>query len=293
MTYSRWRDTGLRFEFREHGIFHQRHGEGTTALLLIHGFPTASWDFEPLWPALCQRFDHVLAPDLLGFGFSDKPPKHRYSLLEQADLCEALLRNYGVKDVHLLVHDYGVSVAQELLARSNEGGHPGRTLHSVVFMNGGLFPEAHHPRPSQKLLRSPVGPLFARLVNERRFGQTLSRIFGPDTQPTVIEIHDYYRMVAGRGGLHAMPRLIRYLDERVAHRQRWTGAMTQTSVPMRLIYGTADPVSGNDMATRYRELIPSADVVALEGIGHYPQVEAPDRVLKHFIQFHRRIESEN
>jgi len=61
--------------------------------------------------------------------------------------------------------------------------------------------------------------------------------------------------------------------------------MRQTEVPMRLIDGPADPNSGSHMAARYREVIPAADVVMLDDdIGHWPQIEAPDAVLEHFLE---------
>ncbi|SFF63147.1 Pimeloyl-ACP methyl ester carboxylesterase [Fontimonas thermophila] len=287
MNFSRWRDSGRRFAFGPHSIFYQRHGEGSCALLLIHGFPTASWDWEPIWSTLCAHFPQVLAPDLLGFGFSDKPPHHRYSLMEQADLCEALLAHCGVNEVHLLAHDYGVSVAQELLARDLERHGHGLRLRSVAFLNGGLFPEVHRATAMQKLLHSPLAPLLTRFIRERGFGRALAKVFGPQTQPTPIELHDFWRLVAENDGVRVMPRLIRYLDERRKYRTRWVGALIHTRVPLRLINGPEDPVSGAHMAERYRELVPAADVVLLPGIGHYPQVEAPDRTLAAFLAFHR------
>ena len=60
-------------------------------------------------------------PDFLGFGASDKPADHDYSLLEQADLVEALWAQEGVDETALVAHDYAVSVAQELLARARRG----------------------------------------------------------------------------------------------------------------------------------------------------------------------------
>ncbi|MES0874784.1 alpha/beta fold hydrolase [Sinimarinibacterium thermocellulolyticum] len=288
MSFSRWRDTGAHFHFNGHDIFYQRHGAGETALLLIHGFPTASWDFEPVWNGLCERFEHVLAPDLLGFGFSAKPKRHRYSLLEQADLCEQLLARYEVRRVHVLAHDYGVSVAQELLARQLERPEREATILSTVLLNGGLFPETHRPTGAQKLLKSPLGPLLAALMNERAFGRAFSRVFGPRTRPTPIELHDFWRLITFNDGQRVIPRLLRYIDERRAQRSRWVGALTHTTVPLRLINGAEDPVSGAHMARRYAELVPDADIVSLEGIGHYPQFEAPDRVLRAVLDFHRR-----
>ena len=65
--------------------------------------------------------------------------------------------------------------------------------------------------------------------------------------------------------------------------------MQFTRVPMRLINGPLDPVSGEHMARRYLELIPNPDVVLLPEIGHYPQVEAPDLVLQALYDFHVRV----
>ncbi|MEQ1439784.1 alpha/beta hydrolase [Fontimonas sp. SYSU GA230001] len=288
MSLSRWRDTGERFDFKGHSIFHHRHGAGAAALLLIHGFPTSSWDWEPIWPGLCAEFQHVLAPDLLGFGFSERPPGHRYSLIEQADLCEALLNRFGVTTVHLLAHDYGDSVAQELLARDLERGGSGLRIGSAVLLNGGLFPEAHRATGTQKLLKSPLGPLAARLMNERSFGRSFAKVFGPETRPSPIELHDFWQIVSQNDGRRALPRLLRYIDERRRQRERWVGALVHARMPLRLINGPADPVSGQHMADRYRELVPHPDVVLLPGIGHYPQVEAPDRTLRAILDFHRR-----
>ena len=110
-----WRNRGRSFVYRGHRVFYRRTGHGES-LVLIHGFPTASWDWHKLWHELGQRFD-VVAPDMLGFGFSDKPRDYDYSLVDQATLHETLLAELGISSVHILAHDYGDSVAQELLAR--------------------------------------------------------------------------------------------------------------------------------------------------------------------------------
>lgn len=108
MSLEEWKQSGRYFQHGEHQLFYRDHGKGPKALLLIHGFPTASWDWAPLWPALCEKFPRVIAMDMLGFGFSSKPVDHRYSMMEQADLHGALLARLGVARVHVLAHDYGV-----------------------------------------------------------------------------------------------------------------------------------------------------------------------------------------
>jgi pimeloyl-ACP methyl ester carboxylesterase len=269
---------------RGHALFHRVAGpRDAPVLLLIHGFPTASWDWHALWPVLASRF-RVIAPDLLGFGFSAKPPRHAFSLLDQADLCEMLLLRHGVSEYHVLAHDYGDSVAQELIARQPELGERPR-LRSVAFLNGGLFPETHRPRLVQRLLASPFGPWIARRMTRARFGREMRRIFGPGTPPSEDLLDGFWSLIEREDGRRVMPRLIGYMQERRVHRRRWVEAMQHTRLPLTLIDGLADPVSGAHLVARYRELVPSPDVTALAGIGHYPQCEAPDAVLDAYLGF--------
>ena len=254
-------------------------------LLLIHGFPTASWDWEALWPELARRF-RVFAPDLLGFGFSAKPRRYDYSLLDQADLCEGWLREEGVREYHVLAHDYGDSVAQELLARQGADGERPR-LRSVAFLNGGLFPETHRPVLLQKLLLSPIGPVFARMASRDSLASSLRRIFGPDTPPDDELIDAVWTWMRHSDGASVMHRLIRYIPARRRQRERWVRAMQDKALPLKLIDGCADPISGGHMVARYRELVPNPDVTELPRIGHYPQVEAPEAVLAAYLEFRK------
>jgi pimeloyl-ACP methyl ester carboxylesterase len=290
VTLDEWRAAGNTFTYRGQPIFFRDEGTGDD-LVCIHGFPTASWDWERIWPALVRRF-RVLAADMIGFGFSAKPRDYDYSILDQATLTEAFLDARGAGAVHVLAHDYGDTVAQELLARHDErvaAGKPTRTIRSICFLNGGLFPETHRARLVQKLLIGPLGPLVARLANERNFGQGFSAIFGPRTRPSAAELHDFWTLMSGNGGTRIAHKLIRYMEERRRYRERWVGALQRTRVPLRVIDGPEDPVSGRHMTVRYRELVPNPDVVLLEGIGHYPQVEAPELVLRHYLEFVDRV----
>lgn len=281
---SQWAAQGQDFTFGEHRLRYWEAGEGEP-LLLIHGFPSGSWDWHYLWQTLAGRY-RVIACDMLGFGFSAKPRNHIYSLLEQADIQQALLQHLGVEQYHVLAHDYGDSVAQELLARDAQGES---RLQSMCFLNGGLFPETHRPVFLQKLLMSPIGFLIGRRFNRKRMGATFGRIFGPNTQPSEQELDAFWEMIAVNDGPAVMHRLIRYMAERPAHRERWVSAMQTTAVPLRVIDGAEDPISGAHMVERYRELIPNADTVLLRGIGHYPQVEAPELVLEHYLAFREAL----
>jgi len=283
-----WRNAGAWFEHRGHRIFWRGDGVADApVLLLIHGFPTASWDWDALWPGLAKRY-RLLALDLIGFGFSDKPPSYAYSILDQADICEELLRERGVGRYHVLAHDYGDTVAQELLARGIEpGDRP--TLQSVCFLNGGLFPETHRPVLIQKLLLSRIGPLVAKLTNKKAVARTMRRIFGQRMQPDADLIDAFWELMTLHDGLEVFPKLIGYMPERHLRRERWVGALQAASLPLKLIDGTEDPVSGAHMVQRYRELVARPDITELPGIGHYPQIEAPREVLAAYLEFRDRL----
>jgi pimeloyl-ACP methyl ester carboxylesterase len=287
-----WRSCGHHATVGTHRIFvREADADARACLLLLHGFPTAGFDWQPLWRDLAGRF-RLLAPDLLGFGFSSKPPDHRYTVVEQADVVEALLYERRITRVHVLAHDLGDSVAQELLARHElrrRDGTDGPRIDSIVFLNGGLFPEAHRPRPIQRLLASPLGPLLVRLLDRRRFERSIAAVFGPDTRPATQWLADAWTLVSHDDGHRLAPRLLAYIGERRAMRSRWVGAMLNTQVPLRLVDGTADPVSGATLVARYRELLPQPDVAELPGIGHWPQVEAPAAVLDACRAFWDRI----
>ncbi|WP_172144551.1 MULTISPECIES: alpha/beta fold hydrolase [Pseudomonas] len=282
-----WRAQGRDFDFRGHALRYWTAGAASAEpLLLIHGFPTASWDWHYLWASLAKKY-HLIACDMLGFGDSAKPRGHAYSLLEQADLQQALFVHLGIQaPLHVLAHDYGDSVAQELLARHYESR---LQLASCVFLNGGLFPETHRPVLVQKLLLSPIGALIGRLFNRQKLAANFARVFGPQTQPSAEELDDYWRLIARNDGPRVMHRLIRYMPERRVQRERWLAAMQRGGVPLRVIDGAVDPISGAHMLARYRELIPAPDTVLLDGIGHYPQIEAPEQVLEHYLAFRQTL----
>ncbi|MEQ1802526.1 MAG: alpha/beta hydrolase [Gammaproteobacteria bacterium] len=276
-----WRRPGTVFAHRGHAIFVRRGGDpAAPVLLLIHGFPTASWDFAPLWGGLAARW-RVLTLDMLGFGLSAKPPGHPYAISDQADLVQAFLRAEGVAEYHVLAHDYGDTVAQELLARDTSVP----ALRSACLLNGGIFPEAHRPLLIQRLLSSPVGPLVARLSTRSTFAASMRRIFSKSRPPTEAELDGWWALVTRGDGRATLAGLSRYRQERRRLRARWVGALQTTRVPLRLIVGLADPIAGAATAVRYRQLVPVPDVVELPGVGHYPQVEVPDLVLEAYEAF--------
>lgn len=285
VTLEDWQRGSKWFTYEGHAIFSRMAGRGEP-LVLIHGFPTASWDWNRIWPMLVQN-NSVMALDLLGFGFSDKPLEHAYSIEDQADLMQGFLEGLGLESVHLFAHDYGCSVVQELLAREQESILPFR-IASVCFLNGALFPEVHNPLMIQKILRSPLGGLISRALTRNSFERSFLKLFGSKTLPGRQDMDDFWHLLTYNNGRGILHHLIQFMEERRCHRHRWVSALQKAGQPMRLISGVADPVSGAAMAQRYQALIPEPDVVQLRNVGHYPHFEKPWEVYGAYREFRKR-----
>lgn len=290
---SEWKEQGQFETINNQQIFTRQSGDrNSPVLLLIHGYPSASWDWEGMWKALTQCY-YVITLDMLGFGLSAKPKNARYLITEQADIFHSYLKKLNISHYHILAHDYGDTVAQEMLARqvnvNNSVDQDRPRIDSVCFLNGGLFPETHRPLLIQKLLLSPLGVLVSKLTNKQRFEKNLQRIFGPATQPTYEVVDTLWQLLNHNNGLAVMHKLINYIPQRNQHRERWVGAIINSNVPVKLINGTKDPISGQHMVNRYRELIPNANVTEMPKLGHYPQIEDAEAICEIYLQFRKTI----
>jgi len=284
MQFNTWKSTGRKFVYKnKHNIFYQQGGSGPL-LLLLHGFPTASWDWNKIWGSLSSRY-RVCTLDMMGFGFSAKPRDYTYTIASQVDLWETFLRENKLYSFHVFSHDYGDTVVQEMLARSRENLEYEFDIKSVCFLNGGMFPETNFPTFTQKLLLTPLGTILKHFMGRDTLAKNFKKIFGKNTQPNEQEIDEFWEIMNYNSGKRIIHKLIKYLNERDTYKIRWREAIQHTNVSKRLINGGVDPISGKHMALFYKEIVPNADVVILETIGHYPQVEAPQEVLDHYYNF--------
>src|SRR6185369_7372183 len=118
----------------------------------------------------------------------------------------------------------------------------------------------------QRVLASPLGFVLAKAMTERGFSKGFSAVFGRDTKPSAEEMRAFWELAVTNDGLAVVPKLLGYMEERKESRERWVSALVRSPVRLRVIDGAADPVSGKHMVERYRELVPDADAVLLDGI---------------------------
>jgi pimeloyl-ACP methyl ester carboxylesterase len=288
MNLSDWRKSGDYLDYEGYPIFYHYEKNEKETLLCLHGFPTTSFDYRKIWNELNKNFS-LLAFDMIGYGFSAKPVDFNYTTFQQVDILEALIKHLKIEKLHILAHDYGNTITQELLARAEENRLK-FSIETICFLNGALFPETHRPILAQKILISPVGFLFGRFITDSKFKKSLASVFGKNTQPTEDELNDFLELFKFNDGRRIAHKLIRYMLERTTYRNRWVGALENMKQPFRFINGLSDPVSGAHLVARFREILPEQkDIIELETVGHFPHFETPETVLEKFLEFHAKL----
>lgn len=253
--------------------------ESHEPLLVLHGFPSCSFDFRHVLPTLAEHRRVVLC-DFLGFGLSAKPDV-RYSIRMQADVVEAVARHAGLKSVALLTHDMGDTVGGELLARSLEGTL-GFEITRRVLTNGSIYIEMAQLTPGQQFLLSLPDERLdvddeAAAAAKDGFTSGLASTFSPDHPASQDELDAQWELVRFNSGYQLLPRTIRYIEDRRAEEHRFTGAIETHPSPVAVVWGDRDPVAVYAMAERIVATRPNTPLVKLDGVGHYPMIEAPER----------------
>jgi len=256
---------------------------GRPWLVCFHGFPTSSWDWHLLLPYL-QNTYRVLVFDFPGYGLSEKPPRRDYSLKRQLDAAEALLQHLQIRSFDLLTHDMGNSVACELLRR-RESGDCRYSLNSLTVLNGGIYMELHRALFTQKLLRTPgVGAVAARLTSWRLFRRQYPNVYADPAQFDDEHYRSQWSLIMNNGGRRVLHGIAGYMKERKRMGAQWTGPLERFEGPCKVIWGERDPIALHAIAQRLCRRNPAARLHTLEGVGHYPQLEAPGRVARALAQ---------
>ena len=277
-----WRSRGRHLTFGGHRIFtvdiHPRGAELHPPLLVLHGFPTSSFDFHLVVDRLAEH-RRVLLFDMLGYGLSDKPDRP-YTFSLQADIAVALLDALGVDRLGLLTHDVGDTLGGELLARQLEGSWAA-DITDRTMANGSIYQRLARLSPGQQLLLALSDERLA-LDDSPDRDAVMAGVAATFSAASVVdhdELDAQWAMISHLDGQRLLPRLIRYVEERRRHEARFTGAIEDHGSPLTVVWGRDDPIAVPEMtevlcAGRERIVLR-----LLDGVGHYPMVEAPERFL--------------
>lgn len=274
MSVRDWNDRGHRKSIDGHEVFFVDEGAGP-AIVFLHGYPSSSYDLHLCWDRLTANH-RVVAHDHLGFGFSAKPRHWTYSLRDQASLAIELWTQLHVDDVHIVAHDYGQTVAAEVLARRAEGVLP-FSVTAVTLCNGSTLVDLASMSILQRLVPRPIiGDLLVRLSNKAIFHRQIRRVLGNKGAVPDSEIDDMFELMTRDGGRAVWSKIARYQDERRAYYDRFVGAFEALRLPCHIVWGQLDAVATAAMAERLHEIVEGSQLTWLDDLGHYPMLEGPD-----------------
>ena len=248
-------------------VAYREAGEGPTVLLL-HGFPTSSYLWRDLIPLLAAR-SRVIAPDLLGYGESDKPEVA--TIRDQAVAMSELLDGLGAEDVAVVGHDIGGGIAQ-LLALS-------RDLRALVLIDSIAFDAwpIEGVRMLQEVPDEPVDEEFVRGVVGVSLDLGMAhpeRLSAEDREelvrPWLVDPAALVRAARGIDGIGLADAPLETLDTRTL-----------------VVWGEEDPYLSPGLADRLGELMPGASVALLPGCSHFVTEDAPEAVLPLIVEYLR------
>lgn len=271
---------GLKMFVHQRGPSIASSQEGPPTVLLLHGFPTSCYDWRGVVERLSGRM-RAIAPDLIGFGLSDKPTAYSYSLFQQADSIEALLAALEVRAAHVVSHDLGTSLHSELLARQAEG-RLGFELQSSTFLNGSMLQWLAKITPFQELLAANAtlpqaieicrGSFSAMYVPALQKLMMRPEVIGDDDAQVMLDLLRY------QDGNLRLPAIAGYMRERYVHADRWLGALEATTAPMQIVWADSDPIAHIEMGRELARRCPRAKFTELPGVGHFLPMENPAAV---------------
>jgi pimeloyl-ACP methyl ester carboxylesterase len=289
-----WRDLGGYFSWRPADgaaapveVFHVELGDPEApALLLVHGWPTSSFDWSGVAGRLSDRF-RVCALDFPGYGFSGKPPGWGYSLERDAELLEFYLAEViGAEAGVIVAHDRGDSVA---LLYAN--GRPSTGLEHLVLSNGNIFlPLSNLTAAQRQILDQRSWPKIAAVLTAPGLAAGLgASTFTPPRTAGDPEVEALTAIFSHEDGVQVLHETIQYLIERAEHEQAWLAGLAQASFPVTLIWGLNDAVSPPRVASYvWHEHImrkPGRNrLYLIPDANHYVQLDRPDafaQVLEH------------
>jgi pimeloyl-ACP methyl ester carboxylesterase len=279
------RDTELgRYEeiaLHGHRVGFQAAGEGPLVVLL-HGITSTSDAWRQVMPRLAERYT-VIAPDLIGHGRSAKP-RGDYSLGAYAAGVRDLLAVLGFERGTVVGHSFGGGIAMQFAYL-----FPEYIERMALIASGGLGREVHPLLRAATLPGSDwVLPLLAREWSIRAGDavRTVAGKLGMEAGPDLAEFARGYASLAEEGAseafIHTMRSVIDHEGQRVSALDRLYLA---DQLPTLFIWGANDPVIPVEHGRNAHRVVPNSRYVEIEGSGHWPMLDDPDRIVRELSDF--------
>ncbi len=232
------------------------------AVVFLHGYPTSSYLWREFVPLFAPWF-HVIAPDLMGAGDSDKPADLPLHIRAQAGYVRELLEALGVGSFAAVGHGAGGGIAQLCALR---GWARAMVLLDSVAFDAWPTPLVREVQRSER----PAEPSEGFLPHWLRSGMGKAERLTADT------VREYLRPYQDPEGAASLLRMVRALDgEGLVGLEPQLGAL---DIPVLLLWGEDDPYLPVEVAERLHEALPTSSLALLPGCSHLLPEDAPETV---------------
>lgn len=279
-TYHRVQVDGL-------GIFYREAGsKNAPTIVLLHGFPSSSREFDTLIPLLATRY-HLIAPDYPGFGQSDapSPSAYAYTFDHIAETASDLLTGLKIDSYTLYIHDYGAPVGLRMML-----AHPER-LHALISQNGNVYREGLGPKWAKiaQYWADPKGHpevvdafLSFQATEQRHIaGTSHPERYNPDTWT------DEFAHLSKPGQREIQSALLYDYRTNIAAYPKWQEWLRARQPPTLVAWGANDPSFIAAGATAFKRDLPEAEIHLLDA-GHFALDEQTDEIASLILHFMAR-----
>jgi pimeloyl-ACP methyl ester carboxylesterase len=249
-------------------------GEGTP-VVLIHGYTSSTYTWKDQFDELSKKY-RVIAVDLKGFGFSDKPDGD-YSRRAQGEVVASLLDRLQIPRAWLVGNSMGGETALNVAV-----AHPDKVLGLVLIDSAGIKVQGRTSLAPWYLQMPVLGRLLTALAltSDQLVRAGLEKSFFDDSKVTDERVNAYYQPLKTQGGQLSATRA-RAQFELFPIEDRIPGI----KVPTLIIWGAEDTLIPLEAGRKLNELISGSKLVIFEKCGHVPQEEMPERVLSEIAGF--------
>jgi pimeloyl-ACP methyl ester carboxylesterase len=273
-------------ELHGHTVGFQAAGEGPL-IVLLHGITSTAEAWRDVMPRLAENYT-VVAPDLIGHGRSAKP-KGDYSLGAYAAGVRDLLAVLGFERATVVGHSFGGGIAMQFSYL-----FPEYVERMALIASGGLGKEVHALLRAAALPGSEwVLPLMARewSVKAGDAVRSVAAKVGIEAGPDIAEFARGYASLVEEGAseafIHTMRSVIDHDGQRVSALDRLYLA---DQLPTLFIWGDADPIIPVEHGRNAHRIVEHSRYVEIEGSGHWPMLDAPDRIVRELTEFMEETE---
>jgi pimeloyl-ACP methyl ester carboxylesterase len=228
-------------------IFYVCMGDETKpAMLMVHGFPTSSFDFRRLAQELKSDYRMCMF-DFPGYGYSDKPAGgYRYSLKDDAELMwHFVTRVVPMREFSLLSHDRGDSVSLAFLSLYQTSADPPFRITHQYILNGNVYlPLANLTDFQKRMLDPATSAMAVKAVSPELLAAGLgATTHTPGLKANDPEVKALAAQFAYQSGVAVLPSTIQYLNERKEMELTYLQILARSAVPVTLIWGVHDMIA--------------------------------------------------